>query len=181
MSSSSAPKEKKNLSCVAGCGLVTLLVCIGFIILAITIHNNIDAQVRQWNNSLVKATDPHPNAPVTCDNVPMSPGDICDHITTLPSGNQFTIHYSYDEQKQSQAQARLDAENTRLGIQHADARPPIELMNVLSGLCWIVGGIAGLLTLLLLFSYFAALFSPSKKQPATASAVAAGQESAQTP
>jgi hypothetical protein len=177
-SSSSAPKEKTSLSCIAGCGLVTLLACIGFIMLAITIHNNIDAQVQKWNTPL-KVTDPNPNAPVTCDNVPMSPGDICDHITTLPSGNQFTLHYSYEEQKQYQAQARLDAERTRLDIQHAEARPPIELMNGLSGICWVVGVLAGLFTLLLLLSFILNLFSPSRKKPAEVSAVAPGQESMQ--
>ncbi|HEX7734119.1 MAG TPA: hypothetical protein VF458_04635 [Ktedonobacteraceae bacterium] len=47
------------------------------------------------------ATDPDPNAPVTCDGQVMSPGDTCDHII---SG--ATFHYSYDEQQSYQASNR---------------------------------------------------------------------------
>lgn len=52
-------------------------------------------------------TDPDPNATVTCNNVPMTLNEVCDHILTI-NGSSTKTTYSYTEQQVYQHQARID-------------------------------------------------------------------------
>lgn len=113
MPSTPAKKARGNASFALFSGLFTLLISAGLIALAIYTHNVADEQTQAQNAPLV-VNDPNPNAPVTCDGTPMSPGDICDHIMTFGSGGQTTIHYTYAEQQQSQAEQRIQQERDRL-------------------------------------------------------------------
>jgi hypothetical protein len=151
MQSTPAKKARENASCTFLSGFITLLISVGLITLAIYTHNVADEQTKAQNAPIV-ANDPDPNTPVTCDDVPMSPNNICDHIITSGNGGQVTLHYSYEEQQQYQANQRIQQERDRIEAQRSKSPPPTALIGCLSGLCWLFGGMAGLLTLLLFLS-----------------------------
>lgn len=100
-------------------GIVLLVITVICVIVAnniLTTANNVTANT---------ATDPDPNAPVTCDGQVMSPGDTCDHII---SG--ATFHYSYDEQQSYQAENRT----TNAQIQSSDGQKNVGYVLLLVAL-----------------------------------------------
>lgn len=145
-------RTREKLSWTLGCGLFALLVSVGLILLASATHNIADEQTREQQAPIV-ANDPAPDAPVTCDNAPMSRNNLCDHIITTGGGGQITLHYSYDEQQQYLAKQRIQQEMDRKAAQRNKTRPPTALIGLASVLLWIVGGAAGLLTLLFFLSF----------------------------
>jgi hypothetical protein len=160
---STAKKEARQMaSCGSVSVLVILLISAGLIALALYTHSIADAQT-QAQQAPIAVDDPDPNAPVTCENAPMSPGDICDHVTTLGNGGQVTTHYSYEEQQQYQAKQRIEQERNRIEAQRSKSPPPTALIGCVSGLLWIFGVIAGLLALVLFIGVIQNVVSPSQK------------------
>lgn len=101
------PSPRANI----GCGLVAVLLCFCLAAALIGLAVLLDAHEKAVDYQpipTVIATDPNPNAPVTCNNSPMSPTDQCDHLVFgVKAGT-----YSYDEQKAYQKEQRLkDAQN----------------------------------------------------------------------
>src|SRR5262245_34427792 len=94
------------------CGLVAILICFCLAAALIGLAALLDAHEKAADYQpipTVTATDPNPNAPVTCNNSPMSPTDQCDHLL---NGVKVGT-YSYDEQKAYQKQQRIEnAQNT---------------------------------------------------------------------
>jgi hypothetical protein len=89
----------------------------GILLLAITVILGIAASnlINDSNHYTSTGSDPDPNATVTCNGVPMSTDQECQHIEK-PSGATFT--YTYAEQQSYQAQQRIyDAEHQSKGGQ----------------------------------------------------------------
>lgn len=96
-------------------------------------------------------TDPDPTAPVTCDNQPMYPGQICDHILAL-NNSSTTTKYTYDEQKAYQREARInqvahDREQQRLDQQRRQ-QPPFSLYGILGTVSCLGGLLLGFVALM---------------------------------
>ena len=96
------PSPQSNLRC----GLVAILLCVCLAAALIGLAALLDAHEKAVDYQpipAVTATDPNPNAPVTCDNKPMFPTDQCDH---LAYGVKVGT-YAYDAQKAYQKQQRI--------------------------------------------------------------------------
>ncbi len=61
----------------------------------------------------VTVTDPDPSAVVTCDNKPMPPTQVCDHIFIL-NGSRSTTTYTYEEQRKYQSDDRIEKARSAL-------------------------------------------------------------------
>lgn len=148
-------------------GIIFLLIGIVLVVLAIY-SNNIDNAMFQAAVTPVPTgtpTDPNPNAPVTCDNEPMSPYEVCDHILTI-NGVSTTTHYTYDEQKTYQSEARIEQvanqrEQQRMA-QDSRQKPFFSLFGCLSIISCLIGLFLAFVGLL----FFAGLSRLRKTQPA---------------
>ena len=147
-------------------GILFLLLGAALITFAVY-SNNIDNAMFQAAVTPVPTDtpiDPDPNAPVTCDNVPMSPGDECDHILTI-NGASTTSKYSYAEQKEYQSEQRIqkilsEREHQRM-VQNERQKPIFSFFGCLSMVSCLAGLIVGMFGLTL----FAKRRSQRKTQP----------------
>ena len=142
-----SPVKTSSRSKAARSGALLLL--LGIALVAFAIYSNIIDNA-QFQASLAAAPpiptgtpdDPNPDAPVTCDNEPMLPGQVCDHILTI-GGSSTTTKYTYEEQKVYQQQQRIDRvasdrEQQRAAL--ADRQKPIfSLFGCLSTVSCLAG------------------------------------------
>lgn len=135
-----------------GAGILFLLIGIALVAFAVYSNNvdiaNFDAEVTPVPTGT--PADPNPNAPVTCNNEPMNPGEECDHILTI-DGSSSTTTYSYDEQKAYQSEARIEQvatqrENER-AAQGERKRPFFTPLGCLSEISCLIGLILAFMAL----------------------------------
>lgn len=150
-------KKARSRSAMRLPGLLFLFLGIGLIAFS-AYSNKLDNTLFQASIQATVAaipsgtpTDPDPTAPVTCDNQPMYPGQICDHILTLNDSNT-TTKYTYDEQKAYQREARInqvahDREQQRLDQQRRQ-QPPFSLYSILGTVSCLGGLLLGLVALM---------------------------------
>ena len=109
------PSPQSNLRC----GLGAILLCFCLAAALIGLAALLDAHEKAADYQPIPAataTDPNPNAPVTCDNKPMSPTEQCDHLVYgVKAGT-----YSYDEQKAYQKQQRIQNAQNALNQKNED-------------------------------------------------------------
>ncbi|GHO78380.1 hypothetical protein KSD_61510 [Ktedonobacter sp. SOSP1-85] len=145
------PSPQTNLRC----GLVAILICFCLTAALIGLAALLDAHEKAADYQpipTVTATDPNPNAPVTCNNSPMSPTDQCDHLL---SGAKVGT-YSYDEQKVYQKQQRIENAQNAINRKNEDLaqQQGQKYKNSFAGnfaaILSFIGGIIGLVGLVLI-------------------------------
>jgi len=91
---------------------------------AIMLKNYADTKnqqvIDQARQAELQIADPDPNAPVTCDNQPMSQGETCEHVITLGTGGSVKDHYTYEQQKEYQANQRIEAVKAKQPTDHSE-------------------------------------------------------------
>lgn len=105
--------------------------------------------------------DPDPNAPVTCNGVPMSPSDKCEHTLIINGQAGLPADFTYEEQKQFQKQSRLEqVVMQREKLQQDQQSKPFwyESLGCLTLPLFLLGVCASIVTLVMLWRWFAQFF-----------------------
>lgn len=154
----SSNKKARSRSVMRLPGLLFLFLGIGLIAFA-AYSNKLDNTLFQASVQATVAaipsgtpTDPDPNAPVTCDNAPMYPGQICDHNLIINGASTTMKGFTYDEQKTYQHQARIaqvahDRDQQRADQQSRE-QPFFSLYGILGTVSCLGGLLLGLIALM---------------------------------
>lgn len=157
------PPRTKSQSSTLSTGLICALICAVLVGLSYFLNNTENAIYQASMKPIPTGTpdDPNPNAPVTCNGIPMSLTDKCQHTLIVNGNAGLPADFTYEQQKQYQQELRKEnvvTQREQLALQqHNQPRPFGGLLGCVSFPLFLAGVFAGILALVVFWQWFAQL------------------------